>query len=152
MVNWMEVKEVKELKKKKKKSKDIISKAKKKTAIARALIQKGTGVIRINKINLEAMQPKYLYDLIKEPVDIAKPLSDEVDIFVNVQGGGFMGQAVSVRSAIAKALLKYHQPNEKLKQAFLKYDRLLLVDDPRRIESKKPLGTKARKKKQKSKR
>ena len=62
-----------------------------------------------------------------------------------------MGQAVAARSAIAKALFEF-KPSEKLRQSFLAYDRLLLVDDPRRVETKKPLGTKARKKKQKSKR
>ncbi len=55
------------------------------------------------------------------------------------------------RAAIAKALVEYTQ-NDKLKNAYIKYDRMLLVDDTRRVEPKKPLGTKARKKKQKSKR
>ena len=62
-----------------------------------------------------------------------------------------MGQAVAARAAIAKSILEM-RPNEKLKKKFLAYDRMLLVDDSRRVESKKPLGPKARKKKQKSKR
>ena len=138
-------------KKKKKKGRGITSKAKKKTAVARAVIRKGTGIVHINKRNIETIKPKYLYEFVKEPLELAETLAGEVDISVSVAGGGFMGQAVSARSAIAKALVKFH-PNEKLKQKFLKYDRMLLVDDPRRVEPKKPLGTKARKKKQKSKR
>jgi len=142
---------VKMIPKKKRKSKGITSKAKKKRAIARAVIRKGTGIIKINKKSINTIQPKYLRDFISEPIELAQPLSSEVNISVNVRGGGFMGQAASARSAIAKALLKIHN-NEKLKQTFLKYDRMLLVDDPRRVESKKPLGPKARTKKQKSKR
>lgn len=140
-----------EAKKKKRKSKEITSKAKKKMAIARAVIKNGSGIVKINDRDIKTLSPKYLYEFVKEPLDLAQPFSDTIDIRVTVKGGGFMGQAVSARSAIAKALVKM-SPNEKLKQSFLKYDRLLLVDDPRRVESKKPLGPKARKKKQKSKR
>lgn len=138
-------------KKKKRKGKGITSKAKKKKAVARAVIRKGTGIVRINKRNLETFEPKYLHSFVKEPLDLAESLSAEVDIDIHVEGGGFMGQAVSARAAIAKALVKYSS-NDKLRQKFLKYDRLLLVDDPRRVETKKPLGVKARRKKQKSKR
>ena len=53
--------------------------------------------------------------------------------------------------AIAKAIVE-HTKDKKLKEKFMKYDRQLLVDDSRRTEPKKPLGKKARKKKQSSKR
>ena len=62
-----------------------------------------------------------------------------------------MGQAVSARSAIAKALVAYTK-DKNLERRFREYDRLLLVDDSRRKEPKKPLGRGARAKKQKSKR
>ncbi len=140
------------LKKKKKKGKTgMNSKAKKKQAVARATIKKGSGKIKINKRALELQEPTYLKQFISEPLKIAGSLAKEVDIKVNVKGGGFMSQAAAARSAIAKALLLYSKDN-KLRTAFLAYDRMLLVDDVRRVESKKPLGTKARKKKQKSKR
>lgn len=135
----------------KRKKKGITSKAKKKAAVARAIITQGKGVVRINKVNLKAIMPKDIQEFISEPLEIAKPLSGEVNIDISVRGGGFMGQAVTARSAIAKALFEF-KPNEKLRQMFLAYDRLLLVDDPRKVEPKKPLGPKARKKKQKSKR
>ena len=138
-------------KKKRAKRKGILVKAKKKESIARATIRKGTGAIHINKRNLELVEPLLVKRLIKEPVLLAGPAAAEVDIDVNVHGGGFMGQAVSARAAIAKALIEYTQ-NDKLKNAYLKYDRMLLVDDTRRVEPKKPLGPKARRKKQKSKR
>jgi len=137
--------------KKKKKRKGITAKAKKKAAVARAVIRKGMGIVKINNRNIETMQPAQIYEFVKEPLDLAEDIAKEVNINVRVNGGGFMGQAVAARAAIAKSLLEF-RPNEKLKRKFLAYDRMLLVDDSRRVESKKPLGPKARKKKQKSKR
>lgn len=141
--------------KKKKKAKGITTKSKKKTAIARAVIRKGKGRITLNKINLNLLKPPHLQAFVKEPLEIAEKTGrvfpQEVDIEVSVKGGGFMGQATSARSAIAKALVEFSK-DEKLKQAMLKYDRLLLVDDSRRKEAKKPLGKGARKKKQLSRR
>ncbi len=138
-------------KKKRKRKTGLNTKAKKKEAVARAVVRKGTGKIKINKRDLSLFEPKYLKDFIEEPLKILPDLAKEVDIEVNVKGGGFMGQASSARSTIAKSLALYSK-DEKVKKALLAYDRLLLVDDVRRVESKKPLGTKARKKKQKSKR
>ncbi len=132
--------------KKKRKRKGVISKAKKKMAVARAVIRKGKGVVRINSIALHSLNSPYVQELVMEPLELAGGISGEVDIEVQVAGGGFMGQA-----AIAKALLEF-RPDEKLRKKFLAYDRMLLVDDVRRVESKKQLGPKARKKKQKSKR
>jgi len=139
-------------KKKRKKVKSGTNvKAKKKTAVARAVIKKGKGIIRVNKILLRYYYPKYVQEFVEEPLRIAGDRIKEIDIAIKANGGGFMGQAVASRSAIAKALDDYFD-DDKLTKAFLDYDRLLLVDDPRRKEAKKPLGTGARKKKQKSKR
>ncbi len=128
----------------------MIVKAKKKTAIARAVIRKGTGVVKVNSMNLTAYAKGYIGALVSEPVRLAGDAAKEFDIDVTVKGSGFMSQAVAVRSCIAKALVK--AKGKKLKDTFTAYDRSLLVDDVRRVETKKPLGRKARKKKQKSKR
>ncbi len=125
-------------------------KSKKKTAIARATIKKGSGIIKINKMNLEIYADGHLKEMMKEPVKIAEENAKEFDININVKGSGRISQAVAVRSAIAKALVR--AKGKKLKDLFLQYDRTLLVDDVRKVESKKPLGRKARQKKQKSKR
>lgn len=125
-------------------------KSKKKTAVARATIKKGTGKIKINKMNLEIYANGHLKEMILEPVKIAQEAAKEFDIKINVKGSGRISQAVAVRSAIAKALVR--AKGKKLKELYLLYDRALLVDDVRKVESKKPLGRKARKKKQKSKR
>ena len=138
-------------KKKHKRKTGLNVKAKKKTAVARATVRKGSGKIKINRRLLQLFEPNYVRQFISEPVSIAGDLAKLVDIDVHVKGGGAMGQAVAARSVIAKALLLYSR-DHKLRSAFLNYDRLLLVDDVRGVEPKKPLGTKARKKKQKSKR
>ncbi len=136
---------------KKKKRKGITAKAKKKEAAARAVVRKGNGTIRINRRNVATITPGYIVDYIREPIEMAGPVASEVNIDVRVQGGGFMGQMVASRAAIAKALLEY-RPDDRLKRRMIAYDRMLLVDDARRVEPKKPLGRKARKKRQLSRR
>ncbi len=133
------------------KKKNVHTQGKKKEAKARASIRQGKGTVRINHRNIETIPQKYVRQFIQEPLDLAGPIAPEVDIDVFTNGGGFIGQAVAARTAIAKALVDYSH-DEKLKKRFLAYDRMLLVDDSRRVEPKKPLGTKARKRKQLSKR
>ena len=138
-------------KKKKRRKTGTNTKAKKKEATARAVIRKGSGKIKINNRNLQTIEPKRVRTFIQEPLILAGQTAEQVDIDIKVNGGGFMGQAISIRSSIAKALVEFSK-DSKLKEKFLQYDRLLLVDDARRRESKKPLGPSARTKKQKSKR
>ena len=127
----------------------INTSGKRKTAIARATVQKGKGLIRINKKPLEIYEPEIARWKIIEAIQIADNHINTVDIDVNVKGGGFMSQSSAVRTAIAKGLVEYTKdPN--LKIAYLDHDRSLLVSDSRRKEPKKPLGIGARKKRQKS--
>ncbi|MCX8158545.1 MAG: 30S ribosomal protein S9 [Candidatus Diapherotrites archaeon] len=138
-------------KKAKKTKKDYaFVKAKRKCAVARAVVKKGNGKIIINKIPVENYNSKYLRMFITEPIVLA-PIGKQFDYYIKVKGGGFMAQAIAARSAIAKAIVELTK-DEKIKKEFIKYDRMLLVDDIRRVEPKKPLGPKARRKKQKSKR
>ena len=125
-------------------------KAKKKTAVARATIKKGKGKIMVNHMNLGSYATGYLLDFIREPLEIAGDVAKEYDITVAVKGSGFMSQAVAVRACLAKAIVR--AKGKKYKEMFQNYDRMLLVDDVRKVESKKPLGKKARKKWQSSKR
>lgn len=127
----------------------VNSSGKRKTAVARATIQKGTGLIRINRKPLELYEPDIARFKIMEAVRAAESYIDKVDIDVEVSGGGFMGQASAARTAIAQGLIEYTgDPNLRL--AFLDYGRDLLVSDSRRKEAKKQLGRGARKKRQKS--
>ena len=132
-----------------KKKQVITTKAKKKRAVARATIYyPGTGKLRVNGYALDAYaQNKYVRMIVEEPLVLAGDLAKKLSIYVNVMGGGFMGQAVAVRGAIAKGIAHI---DDSLKDVYLHYDRTLLVDDVRRVEPKKPLGRKARAKKQTS--
>lgn len=133
------------------KRRETLFKATKKEAIAKANVREGKGVIRINSRNLNLVDPAILQEYIREPLILAEGAGSHLDITIHVQGGGQMSQAVAARASIAKALVGYLK-DEKLKKKYIAYDRMLLVDDSRRTEPKKPLGPKARKKKQHSKR
>jgi len=122
---------------------------KRKTAIARATVQKGTGLVRINNKPVELYEPEIARWKVMEPLRLAGSHMDKVNVDVNVKGGGFMSQASAVRTAIAKGLVEF-TGDPSLKIAFLDHDRSLLVSDSRRKESKKPLGRGARKRRQKS--
>ena len=122
---------------------------KRKTAVARAAVQKGTGLVRINRQPVEIYEPEIARWKILEPINIAEKHMDKVNIDVSVSGGGFMSRADAVRTAIARGLIEYTK-DPSLKLAFLDHDRSLLVSDSRRKEPKKPLGRGARKRRQKS--
>ena len=122
---------------------------KRKTAVARATVQKGKGLVRINKIPVELYEPEIARWKIMEPISIADKHMNKLNVDVSVSGGGFMSQASAVRTAIAKGLLEF-TGDPSLKIAFLDHDRSLLVSDSRRKEAKKPLGRGARSKRQKS--
>lgn len=127
----------------------LVTSGKRKTAIARATIKPGKGRVRVNKMPLEVVEPEMVRTFMSEPLLIAKQVSEKVDINVNASGGGVMGQAEAVRTAIARSLYGWSN-DEELRKAFLDYDRTLLVNDVRRKESKKQGGKGARQKKQTS--
>jgi len=125
----------------------IQTQGKRKRAIARASISKGTGVVRINGKLMDQMPQDMNLLKIQEPILLAGAVAQKVDINVRVHGGGVNGQADAVRLAIARGLV---QQDESLKDKFTQYDRLLLVADVRRKEVCKPNDSKARAKRQKS--
>jgi small subunit ribosomal protein S9 len=133
-------------KKKAPKQKVIITKSKRKEAVARARLTKGNGKIKINGVDVNLIKPKELRELILEPVNfsnITKEIAESSDIIVNVKGGGASGQAQAARNAIAKAIAAASS-SEIVRKAYMRYDRALLIDDARRVEPKKFLGPKAR--------
>ncbi len=131
-------------------TKVILTSGKKKTAIARAIIRPGKGKIRINKIPLELFEPELCRWKIMEPVILAgTEIINQIDINIDVRGGGFMGQTDAVRTALAKAISEWTDKPE-IKRKFLEYDRMLLVSDARRKEPKKFGGRGARQRFQKS--
>lgn len=122
---------------------------KRKTAVARATVKSGKGRVRINKKPVEIHMPELARFKIMEPLTLAGERLKKVDISVTVNGGGVIGQAEATRTAIARGLVEFFNDDE-LKDLYKKYDRSLLVNDPRRKETKHPLGRGARKKRQKS--
>jgi small subunit ribosomal protein S9 len=132
-------------------SKNIITSGKRKTSIARAIIIKGNGVIRINHINLKVYGNEIARMKIMEPLILSGELAKNINIKVNVKGGGWQSQAEAARLAIAKAMVEYFK-KDSLKNTFLEYDRNLLVADIRRTEPQKPYRSAARSSRQMSKR
>ncbi|MEM4239745.1 MAG: 30S ribosomal protein S9 [Candidatus Woesearchaeota archaeon] len=106
-----------------------------KSAVARATLVPGAGIIRINSQLLDAYEPAMSRLKIQEPVIIAGDKAKEVNIDVSVHGGGISSQAEAARLVVARALAKY---DETLQKDFLGYDRMLLVADVRRKETHKP--------------
>ncbi len=129
---------------------NITVSGKRKTSIAKATIKKGSGKILINKRPYENLD-FFKVLTIKEPLEIAKKVLGKLDFDIGctVKGGGSESQIQAVKLAIAKSIVKATDSKE-LKQAYIKYDKSLLVADTRRKEAYKPGDSKARRKRQKS--
>lgn len=118
-----------------------------KTSVARVQLVPGTGKITVNKKDVENYVPRAdLIKVINQPF-AATETEGAYDVIVNVNGGGFTGQAGAIRLGIARALLTVDPDfRAPLKRAGL------LTRDPRMVERKKPGLKKARKASQFSKR
>ncbi len=138
------------------KKKVVNSSGKRKTAVARATIKSGKGRVRVNSEPIEILQPDLARRKAIEPLTIADAMNrlSKVDINISTNGGGVMGQTDAIRTAIARGLVHYNGGaegfDEELRDEYLRFDRSLLVNDPRRKEPKHQLGRGARRKKQKS--
>ncbi len=130
--------------------KAMILVGKRKTAVAKASVKAGTGKITVNLKPISAFSELQRLEL-REPVAIAEEVLGklEFDIAVRVTGGGMASRVEASRLAIARAIVAYTGKDE-VKQAFLAYDRNLLVADTRRKETYKPGDSKARAKRQTS--
>lgn len=127
----------------------IITSGKRKTAIARAITRKGNGQVTINGFPVEFHPVELLRNKIKEPLDLLGEKASTMNIEVKVTGGGLTGQADASRTAIAKGIVEFLK-DDSVEEMFRQYDRMLLVNDIRRKLPKKPTGSGARAKKQKS--
>ncbi len=118
-----------------------------KAAVARVFVNEGTGVITINNKELAAYFPSSILQyIVKQP--LAKlGVAEKYDIKVNIDGGGFKGQAEALRLAIARALVKINPEDKPALKA-----EGFMTRDPRAVERKKPGQPKARKRFQFSKR
>lgn len=122
---------------------------KRKRAIARATVRDGVGMVRINSMPLDTYSNEFAKLKIQEPLILAGDLANDIDININVSGGGFSAQTEAARLCVARGLVAY-TGNKQLRQTFLDYDRHLLISDVRRNEPSKPNDSKPRKKRAKS--
>lgn len=131
-----------------KKNNDVIfGTGRRKTAVARVRLLKGTGKIIINGKPLNEYFPAGNYEmLIKQPL-VAIDFKNDYDIYVNVKGGGISGQAGAIRHGIARAFAKIDENYRKILRSYS-----YLTRDPRMVERKKYGRKKARKRFQFSKR
>ncbi len=119
-----------------------------KEAVARVYMSKGTGNITVNEKEYKAYFPiMYLQNQVELPFKVTDTASS-FDVVVNVQGGGPKGQAEAVKMAIARALCEV---NNELYRPMLKKESLM-TRDPRMVERKKFGKAKARRSFQFSKR
>ena len=127
---------------------EVINKiGRRKTAVARIYMKKGSGNITINNRDYkEYFNLATLKYVVTQPLAISQ-VEGEYDIKVNLDGGGMTGQAEALRLAISRALCEInpeYRPALKAKG--------LLKRDPRMVERKKPGQPKARRRFQFSKR
>jgi len=111
---------------------DYLGTGRRKTSVARVRLATGTGKVTVNGRNIEDYFPMEI-----QRNDVLLPLNltdtaNELDVRINVCGGGMTGQAGAARHGISRALLNV-DPNLRplLKSAGL------LTRDPRMKERKK---------------
>jgi small subunit ribosomal protein S9 len=118
-----------------------------KTAVARIYMKDGNGKITVNKREFNEYFPTAtLQYVVNQPFEITKT-TQKFDILVNLDGGGYNGQAEALSLAISRALCIVDPEHRKPLK-----DKGLLRRDPRMVERKKPGQPGARKKFQFSKR
>jgi small subunit ribosomal protein S9 len=118
-----------------------------KTSIARVYVKPGKGQIIVNERDLKEYFPsEILQTTVKQALAVSKA-EGNYDVTVNVEGGGFKGQAEAIRLGIARALVNINTENRPA----LKKEGLL-TRDSRMVERKKPGRRKARRRFQFSKR
>ena len=118
-----------------------------KSSVARVYLVPGNGKVTINKRDIdEFFDLETLKTIVRQPLVLTET-TDKFDVQVNVNGGGFTGQAGAIRHGVARALLEVDPDYRPLlkKAGFL-------TRDPRMKEKKKYGLKKARRAPQFSKR
>ncbi len=84
----------------------FIGTGRRKTSVARVRLVPGNGKITINKRDIEEFfNYETLRVVVREPLVITETL-DKFDVLVNIEGGGYTGQAGAIRHGIARALIE----------------------------------------------
>ncbi|WGK68551.1 30S ribosomal protein S9 [Candidatus Haliotispira prima] len=103
-----------------------------KTAVARVYLRKGSGKIQVNKQQLDVYFP-----IESQRTKLQNPLracdaGSSFDIYINVSGGGKSGQVGACVHGIARALVAFSEENRGAL-----HSGGLLTRDPRMVERKK---------------
>lgn len=118
-----------------------------KEAVARVFLRPGTGNITVNGKELKEYMPsEVLQMVVRSPLELTNTL-DQFDVLVNVNGGGYTGQAGAIRHGITRALM---EANSEFRPALKAAG--YVTRDPRAKERKKYGLKKARRAPQFSKR
>src|SRR5699024_1015552 len=118
-----------------------------KTSIERVRLEPGDGQIIVNDKDIEEyFNYETLRTIAREPLVITDTIN-KFNAIVNVEGGGFTGQAGAIRHGVARALLEY---DKDLRPTLKKEGHL--TRDPRMKERVKYGFKKARERQQFSKR
>ena len=127
--------------------KQTTSVGRRKEAVTRIFISKGTGAITINDKDYKTYFPLvYLQNQVERPLKTVESIG-KFDVKINASGGGVKGQAEAAMLGIARVLIDLNPEfRPALKAAGL------LKRDPRSVERKKFGHKKARKSYQFSKR
>ncbi len=120
---------------------------KRKEAVARLRVEKGQGKVLINGVPVEVINDWVVREKVLAPLRLAEGVWRSNNFYVNVRGGGVMGQADACAIALARAVVAI---DPDLRTLIERYDYHLLSGDPRRTEPKKPNRRSARRFKQKS--
>ncbi|MDD5726938.1 MAG: 30S ribosomal protein S9 [Victivallales bacterium] len=116
------------------KTEEIWATGRRKAAVARVRIRPGKGKVEVNGKKLgEYFPTETIATFIFQPLTVTG-MDKNVDIFVNVQGGGASGQAGAMRHGIARALVKM----DDTLRAVLKGSGLLTRDA--RVKERKKTG------------
>ncbi|HZK03974.1 MAG TPA: 30S ribosomal protein S9 [Bacteroidaceae bacterium] len=118
-----------------------------KSAVARVFVSEGSGNIIINKRELKEYFPSSLLQYVVTQPLKKLDVEEKYDIRVNLDGGGYNGQAQALRLAISRALVKINPEDKKALR-----EEGFMTRDSRSVERKKPGRPKARRKFQFSKR
>lgn len=118
-----------------------------KSSTARVFISQGSGNIVINQRPLDQYFGRETARMVvRQPLDLVE-MSEKLDLYITVKGGGISGQAGAIRHGITRALMEYDETfRPELRKAGF------VTRDARQVERKKVGLRKARRRPQYSKR
>ncbi|TAK44672.1 MAG: 30S ribosomal protein S9 [Saprospiraceae bacterium] len=119
-----------------------------KASVARVYLTKGQGNIKVNGKDYKEYFPQiHVQSSVTDPFTTVNLEANLYDVKINVDGGGYKGQAEAVRMGISRALVTLNADFRKLLK-----EKKYLTRDARQVERKKYGKPKARKSFQFSKR